>query len=390
MPNEFSKITIQLLLKEPFFGHLLTQIIKQNSTETQSITINTDRQINLRINADYWNNQLTTPLQKIGSLKHQLLHLIFQHPFHLQPLGNPILQSIALDLAVNQYITTEQLPVDAVTTALFPATDWTPFASVQTYYKQLQGILENPNTTDNYTLQRLIQSPNIQLEQHDNWLAKKSPAAQKIQQNQLQQLVQESLSKLKKRAGKLAGNLENILQETYSIKPTIHWKKVLRLFANNNAKTYLKTTIRRPSKRYGTTPGIQVKNKRQLLVAIDTSSSIQLADITAFYTEIYQLWKQGNTINIIEFDTIIQRNYPFKGQSFEKIQGRGGTDFKAILAFTNQQKRLDGILIFTDGEGTPPLENSRFPLLWVISTNGIDVNSERWKALPQRKIKLHD
>ena len=39
------------------------------------------------------------------------------------------------------------------------------------------------------------------------------------------------------------------------------------------------------------------------------------------------------------------------------------------------------ILIFTDGEGTPPLEKSRFPLLWIISPSGIVLNSKQLTAL---------
>jgi len=61
---------------------------------------------------------------------------------------------------------------------------------------------------------------------------------------------------------------------------------VLRLFAESSAKTQIKNTIRRPSKRYGTTPGILVRNKQKILVAVDTSGSIRGNELDLFFKEI--------------------------------------------------------------------------------------------------------
>jgi len=65
--------------------------------------------------------------------------------------------------------------------------------------------------------------------------------------------------------------------------PKFNWRRILRLFAASSNSTYLKNTIRRPSKRYGTTPGIKVKRQQKLLLAIDTSGSVQKEEFLEFF-----------------------------------------------------------------------------------------------------------
>ncbi len=387
MNDVLHKIGTQLLLQEPFFGHLLLNINKSFSPNTPSIKLDIGSSFHLLINPDYWET-FETPQQRIGAIKHQLLHLIFQHPFLHHSLINTRLHSIALDLIVNQYLSPQQLPPQSITLQTFDNINWQDHGSVKTYYKTLLSIFEHPNSLSNFTLQRLLSKPNLLLEQHQNWFNQKSPAQQEIAKQQIKALIKSGLSKIKKHGGQLAGNLEAILREQYATSATINWKKALRIFTFSNAKTHLKSTIRRPSKRYGTTPGVKINSRPNLLVAIDTSSSMPLKTIETFYLEINQLKKLGCTIQIIEFDTIVQKNYIFKNKPHEKIKGRGGTDLNTPIHFANQLPQLDSLIVFTDGQAKTPHTKSKFPILWVITPNGIEVNHEKWKNLTQRKVKM--
>src|SRR5690606_2192688 len=78
--------------------------------------------------------------------------------------------------------------------------------------------------------------------------------------------------------------LESILIKQ---KPLVDWRRVIKLFAESSSKTKIKNTIRKPSKRFGTVPGIKVRKLKKLLVAIDTSGSIGKDELNQFFSEIY-------------------------------------------------------------------------------------------------------
>ena len=72
----------------------------------------------------------------------------------------------------------------------------------------------------------------------------------------------------------------------------------------------------------------------------------------------------------------------------KQIHGRGGTSFSPPIEFANQKLNPDAIIYFTDGFAPPPKDKSRYPILWVITTNGLAKDSAGWKALPGQKIRI--
>jgi predicted metal-dependent peptidase len=93
----------------------------------------------------------------------------------------------------------------------------------------------------------------------------------------------------------------------YLQKATIDWKRALRLFVASSERTYLKSTIKRPSSRYGTVPGIKIKRRQKLMIALDTSGSIILELLERFFQEVYHIWRTGAEVLIVEFDLSVQR-----------------------------------------------------------------------------------
>ena len=161
---------------------------------------------------------------------------------------------------------------------------------------------------------------------------------------------------------------------------------MLKLFSESSKKTFIKTTLKRPSKRYGTTPGIKIKRKQKLLIAVDTSGSIAVNELALFFGEINHIWRQSSEIMIVECDAAIQKKYDYKGTLPATIKGGGGTCFDPPINYGNTTYHPDAIIYFTDGYADEPKIKSRCPILWMITSDGI--TSKNWEFLPGRKIKF--
>lgn len=433
--DEVAKTSIQLMLNEPFFGHFFTSILKDVSEKTDSIavTVGGKQMIKLLVNPKYWENELTvtdlpTPKAnkqatqdlRYGAIKHQILHIVFKHTLRYPEFGNKKLFSIASDLAANQYIKSEQLTEDAIRLEDFPEFKLNRGQAIDYYYKKLSDELDEMqqqemgggSSDDNQDgedeneeggndgnglneaqqkLKDLLEDEdNKMLNQHKFWdeFERLSSAEQKMVEAMINESIVNSVSRLKPSSyGNLPAGLQqyiNLLVD--SLKPNVNWRRVLRIFTASSSRTRLKNTIRRPSKRYGTSPGIKIQSKQKILVAIDTSGSVQEDELKEFFGELYHIWKQGAEIYVVECDTQIHNQYPYTGNPPEVISGRGGTDFNAPIIFANESYMPDAIVYFTDGHAAEPQVVSRKPILWMVTSEG--VAEDAWDYLPGRKVKM--
>lgn len=378
MKNITDHTAIDLLLKEPFFGHFLTHFNKQVSDKTETIAIDVDEnnELFLLINENYWNNTLHKSDLKKGEIKHQLLHLIFGHLGRSEAYQNDELFGIAADVTINQFLKNEEQTFDAITLNNFDDLNLPTNKTLDFYYKRFLEVLIEPKyngTSARNFLQKTLIESHQKLAQHNLWGQTKTNSNQKI----IQQKVTKALSIAWQRfernndIGTLPQGLDIFIKKQLEhLKPSVNWQRVFRLFTTKNKKTYLKNTIRRPSKRYGTTPGTKIKKRQKILIAIDTSASITANSFGQFFNEIYHIWRQGVSVHIVECDIEIQRKYDFQGKIPEFIKGKGGTDFNAPIAYSNNEFQPDAIIYFTDGKGNKPTEKSRFPILWLIENNG--------------------
>ncbi len=77
--SEISKITTQLLLKEPFYGHFLLGVPKEldRRTPTASVSLMQQSIIKLKVNPEFWSSLSND--HKYGLIKHEVLHLVMKH-----------------------------------------------------------------------------------------------------------------------------------------------------------------------------------------------------------------------------------------------------------------------------------------------------------------------
>lgn len=395
--DQITQASIQLILHEPFYGHVLTGLVKEINGEVPSLSlgVNANKTPKLVINPSYWQEELKTPAQGLGALKHEVLHLVFGHLLREQDFANVRIFHLAADLVVNQYLSAEQLTPTSLTLNLFPELDLQPFRPVDIYYDELASAW-------NKTLRRgQIISPALSavmaagtgpLAGHDLWqneVGTLSAAEKKVLATGMQQIVQNALQRVgTKGLGSLPGILQTQVNQLLTKpEPTLDWRRFLRLFVGVGQRTFLQNTLRKPSRRYGTNPGLRIRNKHKLLIALDTSASIADSEIRAFFQEIQQIWHLGTEIFILECDTQINNAYIYRGTTPAVVAGRGGTHFDAAIEYANQQSNADAVVYFTDGLGPEPSLSCRKPLLWMIS-GGKKGGDGQWGHLPGRKTVM--
>ena len=397
--DELARTGIDLLLREPFYAHVFGSLNKEvvgkgHPVDTLAVGLGANA-LTLYVNAHFWDTQLTSPGHRYGVVKHEMLHLVFRHLFVREPFLDPLLLNVAFDLVVNQYVERSLLPDDSIFLESFPDLALQSGQTWFYYYKKLEDLRQGrggeASGTPEQDLLNNIRSDTHGLERHQPWreLRNRSELESDAAEMHLDSLMRTAHQRTSAHAwgampGEVRERLEKALQHPA---PGLNWQQVLRLFAESASKTRLQNTIKRPSKRYGTVPGLRIRHRRRLLVAIDTSGSIGQEDLLVFFHEIFHLWRAGAEVEVLETDTKVYHKYRYQGEMPATVTGRGGTDFNDALERANRE-HPDALIFFTDGYADKPRVRLRVPVLWVISKRGLEPKAPAWTALPGRKVKM--
>jgi len=422
--DELTGATCALVVNEPFFGHFFSGILKEVHDGVNTLGIGpAGNQVKLYINPQFWTESLRSLDLRKGLLKHEILHLVFKHIFRNQDIKRKDIYNVACDLVVNQYIRINQLPEDRVHMGLFPDLALESDREAEYYYTRLLGLHDemtgesspsqnedseqqdseeegqgspNPNSSSTNesweNLKNLLNGHHSWAERHEQWneIDALPKAAQEVLSDAVDHAIMNSIDRAKVKGwGDLPGHLRQYLKAFEQGKrPEINWKRVLRMFTESSTRTLLRNTVRRPSKRYGTTPGIKIRRRQKLLLAIDTSFSVTPQEMDLFFNEVYHIWKRGAEIMVLECDTKINATFPYRGLRPQEVHGRGGTDLNPPLAYGNESFLPDALIYFTDGFAPTPQIKPRYPVLWVISGSGIEADTDVFRALPGQKVRL--
>ena len=397
--DELARTGIDLLLREPFYAHLFGSLNKEvvgkgHPVETLAVGLGYNA-LTLYVNAHFWDTQLTEPAHRYGVVKHEMLHLVFRHLFVREPFLDPMLMNVAFDLVVNQYVERTQLPDDSIFLDSFPNLALQTGQTWFYYYKKLEDMRQgrggSASGTPDRELLNNIRSDSNGLERHQPWreIRSHSELERDAAELHLDSLLRTAHQRTSAHAwGAMPGEVKEVLDALNPRPaPQLQWQQLLHLFAESATKTRLKNTIKRPSKRYGTVPGLKIRHRQRLLVAIDTSGSIGSDDLKTFFNEIFHLWRAGAQVHILEADTKVYRQYLYQGKTPEIVMGRGGTDFNDALQLANREYP-DGFIYFTDGYAAKPNTRPRVPVLWVLTKRGLEPKQREWGELPGRKVKM--
>jgi predicted metal-dependent peptidase len=380
-----------LMLKEPFYGYFLQTLNKvwDEGVGTAGVS-RRNIGFQLTIAPEFWTK--LTDAQQRGILKHELLHIAFNHLF-MRDAKYPdhALFNIAADMEINQYIEEGGLPEGCIDIDEYrkELPHLKSKAGTHYYYKELQK--EEKDNPDGKIAQKLKEGRegNCPSGGHGTWkdFEDLNEAEKKMIQKQAEYQIQQTANNIRsKNRGNIPGELAEILDKIENPEaPKFDWKGYLRRFAGGSQKVYTKKLRRKFNKRFGHLPGLKIKPKKHLCVAIDTSASVSSDELKEFFGEIDHIFKTGADITIVQCDTKIVDISPYKKGCELTIKGRGGTNFTpAVDHYNEHQKKYSGLIYLTDGEAPNPLTPPKGRALWVMSSK-----SSMNDSLPGHTIKLN-
>lgn len=363
----------KLLIENPFYGLFLLGLSKviDKSVDTACVR---KRGINceLVINPDYWETQ--DDVQQLNLLCHECYHIVFQHMFLWDSFPNKDILGLATDCEVNSYLS--NLDNSWVVPSIWnlPEKQGTKF-----YYEEIlkqappqqkqqsggggsgdsQGNNDGmPQTKDDHT-------------QWGKDFQECSDAEKQLIQNQINQQIKTAAEQTIKMRGTIPAEMKEIVDELFKPKPRIFdWKAYFRRMLGSIYDINIKKTRRKESIRFPDSAGIKHKKKVSILVAVDTSGSVNNDELRDFFSEITYIYKAGARITILECDARISANYEYTGKWTGKVHGRGGTDFQPVIDYYRKNmKDYAALVYFTDGECSIP-DNVPRDTIWVITSAG--------------------
>ena len=396
--DEVSRGIVALLLKEPFYGHLLSGVVRRIDDKVATAAVSlTPHGLHLIVNPEFFMKELKKD-ERVAVIKHEALHLLFRHLYRpLIQKGDAKLFNIAADLVVNQHVAPWPLPKTAITLRAFPDMNLEANQTLEWYYEKLKSLnnaMQSGNSSGSPQSEQALQQAMAEPQQGDHsfWFAgggedfgesgPKGSGGGSVLSESVRRAMEADLERhlLRARdhsASKGWGNLPaEIRTELDAIaerrKPQIDWKRTLRLFASSGYRTEVVATNRRMSKRFGTFPGIRIRRKQRLAVVIDTSGSIGDDVLEVFFREIHGIWKNDAEVMVLECDADVQRTYDYKGKTPKAVEGGGGTSFDPALAWVSNPRNgaFDACIYLTDGFAGEPEVRPRCPMLWVITADG--------------------
>ena len=385
--EQLAKVSKDLMLREPFYGLLLIMLNKQWNNKAVPTAGVSKNGINfqLYLNEIFWDK--LTERQRRGLLKHELLHIGFFHVTDFPGLSDRKIANIAFDLEVNQYIDEDDLPPDGCLLSSFPELNLEPKKGCHYYYEKL---MEGKNNKSCPNLNDLLNGsgvPGLMEPDHSSWdeFENLDEATQKLIKRQTEHLLKEVAENVIKSRGTIPGEFQEILDRiNASDPPKFDWRSYLRRFTGGSTKIFTKKSRRKYNKRFNESPGLKIKPKRHVLVAIDTSGSVSTPELMEFLHEIYHMQKTGTEITIVQCDTAISFLGPYNPRKEFVIHGRGGTSFDPVLELYNANTHKYTALIYlTDGEAPAPVQ-ARGKMLWVLSSK-----SRRNESLIGHQIVLN-
>lgn len=299
-------------------------------------------------------------------------------------------------LEINQYIDSMYLPDGGCTidNEMFAPMNLPPKAGCREYYNLLQEELDNGDGTSEF--EKMMKAmgegqptygDGNPVPDHSTWeeFDNLSDAEKKLIQKQVEHQLKEVADQVEKSRGNVPGEMKGLLDRLNSKEPPkFDWKAYLRRFTGGSQKVFTKKLRRKFNKRFEDNPGLKIKHRKHILVAVDTSGSVSDTEVQEFFHEIGHINKTGAEITVVQCDTHIRHIGPYKAGDKIEIHGRGGTYFDPVLELYNEsQDKYTCLIYLTDGECDCSVK-PRGKMLWVISTRG-SVN----KDLPGPQIKLN-
>ena len=381
--------TARLLMSEPFFAALSRKIDKKASDilPTAGVKINEETgQFEMLYNPEFFASLPDD--QKLGVLKHEFYHLIFEHVTGRMPEGKMTkMWNVATDLAINSHIANE-LPEQALVPGVGNYSEFPAGKSAEYYYNLLkenekeeegEGDGESNDSGDGEENKDGNGQPgkgqgkgkpgDDSLDDHSGW-GEASPESKEIAKQRLKEALKQASTEADKSNnwGSVSSSMRKEIKDRLVAK--LDWRKVLRYFIKTSERANKTSSIKRINRRYAYIhAGKKVKRQARIAISIDQSGSVDDKMLAAFYAELNKLADLAE-FTVVPFDDEVFEDKVFvwkKGTSRKKERVLcGGTDFDAPTEFVNKGN-YDGHIVLTDMYAPKP-KRSKCQRMWMTST----------------------
>lgn len=376
-------LTVDLVLRAPFFGHVLAGIEKRLAVGATTLVAS-----RAKVVLEVSEASLRGPRPEArGVMKHELLHLLLEHPLRRAELADAPRFDLASDLVVGPLLE------PAERGALDPMPEQFPElpreASAERYYALLpptpaRGALDPRDAAASRAASRAGDTEGEAGEageddtpgaprSHDRWQTFEGGTATEraLRGAFVRRLAEDAYEKARRKAhGRVPAGLLRALAESLERGAALDWRVALRRFRATSELTTRVSTIHRPSKRYGTVPGAKSRRRCRLVAVVDTSGSVTDEELASFGHELRHLARAGADLRVIACDSVVHSDEPFRG-GLTHLAGGGGTSLDAGLRAADAHGP-DGIVYLTDGLVAQVNVRPRAPVLWLLTPGGLD------------------
>jgi predicted metal-dependent peptidase len=380
----------KLILDKPFLGALVMRLPMQVANPDWCPTTATDARA-FYYNPDYI-DQLTLDETQF-MLAHEALHCALSH-FARRQHRTKLHWDMACDYAINPLLTEDGLkpPPGALMMPQFigmTAEEIYPCLDENNDEEPLDNhVYDQDNTkgSGHGTTEKKVAKSNQENnkdqegDEHDNPQSGSGSAASQppplspdeaetlnIQWQQRMAGAAQQAMQVGKLDGAMARMVDHLLQ------PQLPWRLLLARYMTALARDDF--SYMRPSRREGEfiLPSLR-SNQLELVVALDTSGSIQDQEMAEFLAEINALKGQMRArVTLLACDSVIAEEAPWIYESWEefklpaKITGGGGTSFEPVFEWVDRERLNPDLLVyFTDAEGAFPAHAPSYSVIWLV------------------------
>ena len=381
--------TARLLMSEPFFASLSRRIEKVSSTAvpTAGVRVNERGFFEMVYNPEFF--QSLPDNQRLGVLKHEFYHLIFEHVTGRLPSeGMSRLWNIATDLAINSHLM-DELPEKGC----FPGKDIFQDLPVGLSAEQYTDLLkkmqegeegegdegesgegegesgegEGSGNPSGGSL-----SDMDSFDDHSQW--GDNPVAQEALEKAKERLkknLKDSAQEATQRGwGSVSSDCRQQINDMITSK--VDWRKVMRYFIKTSQASNRRSTVKRINRRFPYIhAGRRTERVANVAISIYQSGSVSDEMLGAFYSELDKLAELA-TFTVVPFDHEVFEEKVFVWKKGEKRKKErvlcGGTCFNAPTKYVNQNG-FDGHIILTDMYASKPIA-SKCQRMWMTDKSG--------------------
>ncbi len=377
------KARIQLAMQQPFLATALMRLpFRDCAGMSWCPTMATDG-YHIFFNP-IWTTALTDAELR-GVLAHEVLHVLFDHGGRMQD-RNDLRWNLACDYAINLLLVEQgfTLPIGGLVSRRFEG------LTAEDIYAQMPADAKGKSSDlrDSSFGRGADQEPSgVVPDIGTDLLMSDDPRVRPLRDPDTpdNQQIAELRSSLREDAaaqlhGAAAGYFMQECRASDNV--TIDWRSLLRQWLQDRIKSDWSTyPFSKKHIHLGLyMPSMGVESPGHIVFAIDTSGSVSTALIGEIIAELRAFRETFPCrLTVIQADAAVQevREYEaLDGMEVPKVMeilGRGGTDFRPVFDWLDQQwVGANAIIIYaTDGYGSYPKSDPGWPVIWLLSDDGI-------------------